>query len=133
MMRDRAYRLRLLHAARRQIGLDDAAYRALLGGAAGVESAADLTTDSQWAAVVQALRAAGWRGTGRLQGQESAAYAWWRRLYDHGAVERRSHRAFREWVARTCGERQDVYRRDQWRHVIESLKQWARRIRLPPN
>lgn len=131
MMRDRAYRLRLIHAARRQIGLNEPAYRSLLVGAAGVESAADLTTDRQWAAVVRALRAAGWRGTGRLQGQEAAAYAWWRRLYDLGVVDRRSYQAFRAWVTRTCGE-QDIYRRDQWRHMIESLKQWAGRIRSEP-
>ena len=128
MMRDRAYRLRLLHAARRQLGLDDAAYRALLAGASGVTSAADLTTDRQWAAVVRALRAAGWRGIGRLQGQEAAAYAWWRRLYDLGEVQRRSHQAFRRWVARACGGEQDIYRKEQWESVIESLKRWTRRI-----
>lgn len=129
-MRDRPHRLRLIHAAARQLGLDDAAYRSLLAGAAGVTSAADLTTDRQWAAVVRALRAAGWRGVGRLQGQEAKAYSLWRRLYDLGEVRRRSYQAFRAWVARTCGE-QDIYHAGQWAGVIESLKKWLARVPKP--
>ena len=126
-MRDRAYRLRLIHAARRQLGLGETAYRALLAGAAGVSSAGDLTTDRQWAAVVRALRAAGWRGVGRLQGQEAAAYALWRRLHDIGAVDHRSYGALRTWVRRMLGG-QDIVHAAQWGHVIESLRQWIRRV-----
>lgn len=129
-MRDRPYRLRLIHAARRQLGLDEAAYRSLLAGAAGVTSAAALKNDRQWAAVVKALRAAGWRGTGRLRGPEAKAYSLWRRLYDLGAVRRRSHQAFRAYVARTCGQ-QDIYGAGQWAGVIESLKAWLRRTSSP--
>lgn len=129
-MRDRPYRLRLIHAARRQLGLDEAAYRSLLAGAAGVTSAAALKNDRQWAAVVKALRAAGWRGTGRLRGAEAKAYSLWRRLYDLGAVRRRSHQAFRAYVARTCGQ-QDIYGAGQWAAVIESLKAWLRRTSSP--
>ena len=125
-MRDRPHRLRLVHAAARQLGLDDAAYRSLLAGAAGVTSAADLATDRQWAAVVRALRALGWRGTGRLQGPEATAYALWRRLYDRGVVRRRTHQAFRAWVTRMAGA-QDIYRADQWAVVINSLRSWVQR------
>ena len=130
-MRDRPHRLRLVHAAARQLGLDDAAYRSLLAGAAGVTSAADLATDRQWAAVVRALRALGWRGTGRLQGQPAAAYALWRSLYDRGEVRSRSYQAFLAFTARMCGE-QDIYRADQWRLVIESLKSWRERAQSRP-
>ena len=132
-MRDRAYRLRLIHAARRQLGLDETAYRALLAGAAGVSSAGDMTTDRQWAAAVRALRAAGWRGVGRLQGQEAAAYALWRRLYDLGAVERRSYSALRSWVRRMLGGDQDIVHAAQWATVIESLRQWIRRVEAQAN
>lgn len=126
-MRDRNRRLALIHAAKRQLGLDDDAYRSLLAGAAGVESAAKLTTDAQFSAVMSALRAAGWHGTGRLSGQPATCYALWRRLYEAGAVEHGTHPAMMSYVARICGA-QDIYRGDQWRRVIETLKRWLARV-----
>ena len=126
-MRDRRRRLALIHAAKRQIELDEAAYRSLLAGAAGVESAADLATDSQFASVMDALRAAGWHGTGRLEGQMATCYARWRRLYESGAVRNGSYQALRAYVERMCGE-QDLYRADQLSMVIEALKRWEARL-----
>ena len=126
-MRDRTRRLALIHAAKRQIELDDDAYRALLAGAAGVESAAKLTTDAQFGAVMSALRAAGWHGTGRLSGQPATCYALWRRLYEASAVEHGTYPALMKYVERICGA-QDIYRGDQWRRVIETLKRWLERV-----
>ena len=126
-VRDRRGRLALIHAAKRQIELDDAAYRALLAGAAGVESAADLATDSQFASVMDALRAAGWHGTGRLTGQMATAYARWRRLYEIGAVRNGSYQAMQAYIGRMCGK-QDIYRADQLSMVIEALKRWEGRL-----
>ena len=110
-MRDRRRRLALIHAAKRDVGLDDLAYRSLLAGAAGVESAADLADDRQYFAVMSAFRRAGWRGTGRLQGQMKAAYAWWCRLGEAGAVDRANYHTLMAYIERRCGK-QDIYRTD---------------------
>lgn len=125
-MSDRRRRLALIHAARRDIGLDDPAYRSLLAGATGVESAADLKTDQQFAAVMSAFRAAGWEGTGRLKGQMATCYALWCRLAEIGAVRSTTYQSLLAYIERRCGK-QDIYRKDQLRSVIESLKQWHTR------
>lgn len=129
-MRDRRRRLALIHCAKRDLALDDDAYRALLAGAAGVESAASLRTEQQFAQVMQALRAAGWRGSGRLEGQMAACYALWSQLAAAGEVRNVSWQALMAYVARMCG-RQDIYRKDQWSLVIESLKRWLLRTSSP--
>ena len=127
-MRDRRRRLATIHAAKRSLGLDDDAYRSLLAGAAGVESAAELKTDRQFAQVMQGFRAAGWRGSGRLSGQWKAAYAWWSRLCADGEVRDGSYEAMMAWVRGRYGD-QDIYRTDQVRSVVESLKRWHGRLR----
>ena len=116
-----------VHCAKRDLGLSDEEYRALLDGAAGVRSAALIKTDRDFSAVLAAFRAAGWRGTGRLRGREAKCYALWCRLADAGAVRARSYAAMRAWVARVCGE-QDVYRADQWAVCVEALKRWVARV-----
>ena len=128
---ERRRRLAAVHCAKRDLGLDDASYRALLAGAAGVESAAQLRTGRQWEAVLRALRRAGWRGTGRLTGQLGACYALWCELHRLGAVRRRSYAALMAYVRRQCGE-QDIYRVDQLSSVIESLKAWRDRVTSSP-
>ena len=127
----RRRRLAAVHCAKRDLGLDEAAYRALLAGAAGVESAAQLRTGRQWEAVLGALRRAGWRGTGRLPGQMSTCYALWCELHRLGAVRRRSYAALQAYIRRQCGK-QDIYRVDQLSSVIESLKAWRDRVTNSP-
>lgn len=55
----RRRQIALIHVARRDLGLTDDAYRALLEGAAGVTSAADITTDAQFDSVMATFKAAG--------------------------------------------------------------------------
>ena len=124
--RSRGRMLATVHAAKRDLGLDDAAYRSLLAGAAGVESAADLATPAQHQAVLQAFRAAGW-SPGRLTGQWSTCYALWQRIHEEGGVRNGSYRALRAYVERRLGA-QDIYRTDQLRSVIEGLKRWRARL-----
>jgi len=54
-MRNRAERLALIHLARKDRGLDDVAYRALLAGAASVDSAAKIETEEQFEEVMRAF------------------------------------------------------------------------------
>lgn len=128
---ERRRRLAAVHCAKRDLGLDDEAYRALLAGAAGVESAAQLRTGRQWEAVMGALRRAGWQGTGRLSGQMSVCYALWCELHRLGAVRDRRYGALQGYLRRRLGK-QDIYRVDQLSAVIESLKAWRNRITSSP-
>jgi hypothetical protein len=53
--------MRVLHIARKQCGLDDEAYRALLLGAAGVESSSGITTWKQYNDCLTAFKKLGFK------------------------------------------------------------------------
>ena len=63
--------IRILHVAKRECGLDDEAYRAVLAGACGVESAGGIKTWEQYNACLSAFKTLGFRiksGTSRVSG-----------------------------------------------------------------
>jgi|UniRef100_A0A7C3E0I7 hypothetical protein len=53
--------MKLIHTARRQLNLDDEAYRSILQGAAGVASSKDLQTSNQFDEVMKAFKNLGFR------------------------------------------------------------------------
>jgi hypothetical protein len=53
--------IQILHVAKRECGLDDEAYRALLWGSCGVESASGVTTWKQYYAALEAFKKLGFR------------------------------------------------------------------------
>lgn len=53
--------IKIIHVAKRQTGLDDEQYRALLSGAAGVESAKDIKSWAQYRSVMAALKKLGFK------------------------------------------------------------------------
>ena len=53
--------IQILHVAKRECSLDDASYRALLFGAAGVQSARDIKTWQQYNAVLKAFANVGFK------------------------------------------------------------------------
>lgn len=57
--------IRNIHTAARKLGLADDSYRALLYGAAGVESTREISTWAQYDAVMQAFRSLGFRLSAR--------------------------------------------------------------------
>jgi hypothetical protein len=57
--------IRLIHVAKRERGLDDEAYRALLFGAAGVESASGIKTWKQFDGAMAAFKKLGFRATSK--------------------------------------------------------------------
>ena len=59
MIIKRDEKLAVIHIARKQCGLDDACYRELLRSCAGVESSADLKTEAQFSAVMEAFNRLG--------------------------------------------------------------------------
>lgn len=50
-----------IHVAKNTLRLDDMAYRSLLSGAAGIESASEIKSRSQYEAVMAAMKALGFR------------------------------------------------------------------------
>lgn len=60
---------KLIHVAKSKTGLDEEAYRALLAGAAGVESATEITTKAQYDEVMRAFCNLGFT-TGRRRAVE---------------------------------------------------------------
>ena len=56
-------RLAIIHVAKKQLGLDEDAYGAILSGA-GVASARDITTNAQFNAVMAAFAALGFKSSG---------------------------------------------------------------------
>lgn len=59
MLAGRRGKLALIHLAKKQCGLDEEAYRALLWGAAGVEKASEIANESQYRAVMASFEACG--------------------------------------------------------------------------
>jgi hypothetical protein len=55
MLINRKARLALIHLARKDRGLDDVAYRALLAGAAGISSAAEIERENQFEDIMRAF------------------------------------------------------------------------------
>lgn len=119
----------LPHVAKKQLGLDDVSYRAILS-AGGVESAKDIKTSAQFNRIMLAFQKAGFQTRSNhdsLDPLTSKCYAIWCELYEMGAVEDKSLKAMKSYMSRMLGA-QDIYRNDQKSRVIESLKKWKARV-----
>ena len=64
MIGNRKKKVALIHVAKKEVGLEEAAYRALLSEAAGIESAAELEREEQFCAVMEAFRKLGFTSPG---------------------------------------------------------------------
>jgi phage gp16-like protein len=129
----RARRIKLIHTAKRELGLDDDAYRDLLARETGQRSAKDLDLD-QLGAVVEALRRAGFRAKPRGQAlkepQHRLIAALWGELHAAGAVADGSARALAAFVRRQTGiERLEWLPSAEAAKVAEALKAWRARSR----
>jgi hypothetical protein len=65
-------RLAIIHVAKKQLALDEEAYRAVLSGA-GVSSARDITTDAQFNTVMAAFTALGFTSPGAAVKHQNTA------------------------------------------------------------
>ena len=63
--------IQILHVAKRECGLDDIAYRALIGGACGVDSASGITTWEQYYAALGAFKKLGFRIQSKAAGKNN--------------------------------------------------------------
>lgn len=130
--------LAMIHVAKKQLGMEDDAYRALLWSIARVNSAADL----DWAGRKQLLdhmKKCGFKARPPKKGggreleddpQSKMILALWLQLHNQGVVRDPSERALAAWVKRQTGvDAIRWLRRDQKVALIESLKAWADRTR----
>lgn len=60
-LENRKEKLALIHVARKELSMDDIAYRALLEGAAGIQSSAEIKTVSQFDAIMRSFGILGFK------------------------------------------------------------------------
>jgi phage gp16-like protein len=118
-----------IHIARKELGLQEAEYRALLQRVAKVESAKDLS-DKAAIAVIAEFRRLGWAPKESKRPPAERAdirkiYALWGVL-QAGPVDRE---ALREWVKRRFQvSAPEFLKPPQAREAIEQLKAWQKRV-----
>jgi len=140
----RARLVRLIHVAKRELGLDDETYRALLHGSVRKESTSAMTVP-ELERVIDRMKRAGFkvrtkRPTSR-QSRPLAQYpeakkirALWLFLYELGAVSDPSEAALASYVKRiTKVDALQWLNGYQTEVVIETLKKWALRPRYLPD
>lgn len=136
----RSRELAQIHIAKKDLGLDDETYRAMLWTVARVESAADLDFHAR-KRVLQHMKARGWKNKPASKAKTSRPLAsdpqsrlirhLWLKLHELGAVSDPSEQALASYVKNHTMPSVDAL---QWMssaqasQVIEELKQWLNRL-----
>lgn len=143
----RAREIKLIHVARRELGLDDATYRAVLQTVAGVASSSDLDWQGRKklldhfkqkgfkvkSKVTQKTPANNHKGNQPLEPQYLKILAMWANLHNCGAVRVNTESAVRIYIKRMTGCDDYLFcNGKQIETVIESLKKWLERIEEKP-
>jgi len=110
-LENRRARLALIHVAKKQTGLSDDMYRALLEGAAGVHSAAEIETEDQFEAVMQGFGKLGFKRGRAKESRQVNPDSWGcsarQRAYIEALWKRYSRektpQALHAFIRRTCG------------------------------
>lgn len=79
MITNKRSKMSLIHIAKEKCGLDDVAYRALLSGAAGIESARDMEWEDQFSAIMDTFEKLGfqsWKKEGKTNSRPQWADEW---------------------------------------------------------
>lgn len=124
-----------IHIAKKQLAMDDDAYRAMLKNIGGVESAKDLS-QSAVGRVLAHLKRCGFKAVAKKSDRKQAddaqsrkIRALWLQLHQLGAVRDPSEQALAAWIRR-MGKVDAL----QWlptdvaSKAIEELKQWIKRV-----
>jgi phage gp16-like protein len=141
----RRERLKAIHVLKKQLGLDDETYRAMLRKITGKDSSAVMTSGEHRGVLDEMRRlldghaspSARVRSPGDAAGAPCAAqlakiHALWADLREAGALKDASERALRQFARRVTGR--DAL---EWlaaadaNKVIEGLKSWLARTRAP--
>lgn len=123
-----------IHIAKKELALDDEAYRDVLKRVTGKRSSRDLS-DYQVNQLFREFKRLGWKPkkTHRpaVRPQVRMIYALWGVLHKGGAVENGDPKACEAWVKRMFGADLTPWMAaEECNDVIESLKQWVRRAGL---
>ena len=114
-----------IHIAKKELDLDDAAYRAILRERYQRDSAAELDS-GQAADLIEFFRKKGWRPASFAQ--RGLIHVLWHKLEAAGAVRHPSEQALLSFVEHATGKdelhRLTVYEASR---VIERLKRWLKR------
>lgn len=125
-----------IHLAKKQLGLDDDTYRAVLWTVGRVKSAKDLDWTGR-KALLEHFRAKGWKpapprkakaSTPMKAGQDAMVKALWLKLHEAGKVRDPSDAALGAWLKRNhWPERPEWLDYKQVNQAIEGLKKWLER------
>ena len=123
----------LVHCAKKELGLDDGAYRAALEQVAGKSSSKDLS-DAELGRVVEHFKRIGWRpkSGGDFNKNPSVRKVWaiWAELGKLGALHTPTPAGLRAFCKNLVGvENPSWMSPEQLNKVIESLKVWQKRAR----
>ena len=123
---------RAIHVQRRQLNMDDDAYRALLQRVAGVASSADLMTLEKADAVLAEMKRLGAPVRRPLTGAQKKIWSLWQQLADAGRVRDRRMPALLSWVKRQAHVDALAFLTSAQEYaVIEALKAWLERKEDP--
>lgn len=128
---DRRRDLAAIHVAKKQLGMDDDTYRAMLWSVGRVNSAGDLDHPGR-KAVLDHLRKCGFKKTrsAARDPQSRKIVALWLELRDLGGLRDSSEKALNAFVEERVGVKAVQWlSSDQASEIIEQLKAWARRLR----
>ena len=126
-----------IHIAKKDLGISDDAYRAMLMDVAKVDSASKLDFHGQYA-VLQRLKELGWspkssknkgRKAGLVKTQADKIRACWITMHQENIVHDAGESALGNYIKRmTKGEKQrpEFLDRKESNMIIESLKSWAK-------
>lgn len=131
-----------IHIAKKDLGMEDDAYRAMLMDVAKVDSASKLDFHGQFA-VLQRFKELGWKPKFRKIGPKSHKPKWtgkksqgdkiralWIEMADIGIIKNGSEDALRSYIKRMSKGRFEAPQfcdEDTASRIIESLKQWKKR------
>lgn len=126
--------LKLIHVGRRELGMDDDAYRAMLQSLEKVNSAADLTIPGM-EKVLEHMKRCGFKVRSKTPGRAKASDAQsrmirglWLELAEKGIVRHADESALVAFVKRMTGtEALQWLKPQQASKVIEELKKWRNR------
>lgn len=135
--------IKLIHVARRELGMDDDTYRLLLSGMKGLggaTSTADLSVPNLYR-VLEQLKQRGFKVRSNKKQRPLAAddqskkiRALWLALHDQGEVRDPSEEALAKFVMKMTGvQALQWLSSEQASQVIENLKKWQRRVARTTN
>lgn len=135
--------IKLIHVARRELGMDDDTYRLLLSGMKGLggaTSTADLSVPNLYR-VLEQLKQRGFKVRSSKKQRPLAAddqskkiRALWLALYGAGEVRDPSEEALGKFVMKMTGvQALQWLSGEQASQVIENLKKWQRRVARAAN